>query len=73
MTLPDVELTDRQREVVELVGGRGLSYKRAAYVLRIAPETVRVHAVQIRDRMGVNMSPQRALIHLWHAKHLEAA
>lgn len=66
MNVPDApDLTDRQWEVVELVGGEGLSYKRAANVMGISHRTVRVHASHARDRSGLDMDPLRAVIHLW--------
>lgn len=69
------DLTDRQWEVVELVGGEGLSYKRAALRLGISYATVRFHAVQARDRAGLDTDPFRALILLWlhHNGRPEAA
>ena len=67
-------LTPRKREVVELVGGEGLSYPEAAVRMghyyrggdHISPETVRRYASEIRDEMGVSLTPQRAMWHLYH-------
>lgn len=67
MNIPEApDLTDRQWEVVELVGGKGLSYKRAARALDISYETVRKHAEHIRDRSGLRMDPHHAVLHLWY-------
>ncbi len=68
-----IELTPRQREVVELIGGEGLSYPEAAARLghyreggrTIQPESVRKYANDIRDRMGVDKKPRRALWELY--------
>lgn len=66
MNIPEPpDLTDRQWEVVELVGGEGMSYKKAACAMGVSYATVRVHAAHVRDRSGLDMDPLRALIHLW--------
>ena len=69
-------LTPRQREVVRLVGGWGLSYKRAAAQLphrhvegvTISPRSVAQYAQQIRDAMDSPLRPRDALHALYRER-----
>lgn len=69
----DVDLTERQWEVVRLVGGHGLSYKRVGRRLGISYATVRWHATEARNRAGLDMAPYRAVLHLWYQARAEGA
>lgn len=69
------QLTERQREVVVLIGRHNLSYKGAAQRLQnkhrnekgvaISPRTVRQYATEIRDAMGTGLPPWNALHELY--------
>lgn len=63
LTWPD-ELTEREREIVALVG-QGLSNKDIAYQLSISDSTVRHHLTSIFGKVGVT-SRQKLLIHTHH-------
>lgn len=54
-------LSGRQIQIVELIGRDRLSYKAVARELGISRHTVKAHAVQIRDRLGSELSPRDAL------------
>lgn len=54
----------RHRELIELVGGRLLSYPEAAEVLHLSTRTVEDYATQIRDASGLKMRPRDALIRI---------
>ena len=57
---PDVpfpELTDREREVLELVA-RGLDNADVALRLSVSPKTVRNHVTSIFDKLGLHTRPQ---------------
>jgi DNA-binding NarL/FixJ family response regulator len=64
-TWPDA-LTDREREVIRLVG-EGLSNKDIAYHLSISDSTVRHHLTSIFDKVGVP-NRQKLLIHTHHLR-----
>ncbi len=55
------ELTEREREVIRLVG-QGLSNKDIAYQLSIADSTVRHHLTNIFNKVGVS-NRQKLLVH----------
>ena len=83
-TEPDLVavLTPRQIEVVLLIGGEGLTYKAAAARMenrlikaragrtqpKISHHTVRQYATDVRDIIGSDMSPIRALT-LFYYEH----
>lgn len=46
-------LSDRQREVLDLVCRQGLAQKEVGAALGIAPDTVKCHLTSIYDRLGV--------------------
>ena len=58
------ELTEREREIVALVG-QGLSNKDIAYQLSISDSTVRHHLTSIFGKVGVT-SRQKLLVHTHH-------
>lgn len=59
--------TPRQLEVIDLVGGRGFSYKRVGLRLGISTHTVEEHAIAARDRAGLRrMNPRDALHRIFH-------
>lgn len=60
---PDA-LTEREREVIRLVG-QGLSNKDIAYHLSIADSTVRHHLTSIFDKVGVP-NRQKLMLHTHH-------
>jgi DNA-binding NarL/FixJ family response regulator len=62
-------LTDREREVIVLVG-KGLSNRDIANSLCIAETTVRHHLTSIFDKMGVS-SRQKLLIHAYQSGLVE--
>jgi DNA-binding NarL/FixJ family response regulator len=57
---PDVQLTDREREVLELVRS-GLANKQIARRLSISERTVKAHLTHIFQRLGVTDRTQAAL------------
>ncbi len=57
-------LTDREREIIQLVG-QGLSNKDIAYQLSISDSTVRHHLTSIFDKIGVP-NRQKLLVHTLH-------
>lgn len=63
-------LTDRMWQLVELVGGKGLSYKAAARQMGISVTTAWEYAAEIRARSGLAMSPRDALVHLYY-RHVQ--
>ncbi|MBK9308267.1 MAG: response regulator transcription factor [Nitrospira sp.] len=62
---PDA-LTEREREVIQLVG-QGMSNKDIAYRLSIANSTVRHHLTSIFDKVGVP-NRQKLLLHTHHLR-----
>lgn len=56
-----IRLTPRQQELVELVGGRGLSYARAAREMGLSIRTVEEYAAEIRALARIPASPKAAL------------
>lgn len=56
-----MRLSPRLWEVVELVGGRRLSYKGAAKEMGVSWRTVEEYAAEIRARAGLAMNPRDAL------------
>lgn len=60
--MTEERFTARQLEIIELVGGKGFSYKRVGLRLGISPHTVEDHAEAIRARAGLHrMNPRDAL------------
>ena len=59
--LKDFHLTDRQRQVFELIANRGLSNKQIATVLRISESTVKIHVSAVMKTMCVRNRTQLAL------------
>jgi len=57
----DPRLTDREREVLDLVA-RGLTNKEIAVVLSISENTVRAHLRNILDKLHVHNRTQAALL-----------
>lgn len=60
-----MNLSPRLREVVDLIGGKGLSYKAAAKRMGVSPRTVEEYAAEIRARAGLPMNPRDALFVLY--------
>ncbi len=56
-----VHLSPRQRQIVELVGGEGLSWKAVARRLNISLSTVRVHVARLMERLGSTQRPRHAI------------
>ncbi len=59
------ELTDRERQVLRLVGA-GLANKAIARRLEISEKTVKAHLTSVFHRIGVSDRTQAAL---WAARH----
>lgn len=57
----DIHLTDRQRQVYELIANRGLSNKQIAQVLRISESTVKIHVSAVMRALCVRNRTQLAL------------
>ena len=57
----DIHLTDRQRQVFDLIANRGLSNKQIAQVLRISESTVKIHVSAVMKTMCVRNRTQLAL------------
>ncbi len=55
-------LSTRQREIVELVGRDGLSYKAVARKLDISYSTVKVHVACLSRKLGSTRRPREAII-----------
>jgi DNA-binding NarL/FixJ family response regulator len=66
---PAGELTDREQEVLALVG-RGLPNKQIARVLGIREATVKAHLTSVFQRIGVR---DRTSAALWAQAHLPRA
>lgn len=62
-------LTDREREIIQLVG-QGLSNKDIAYQLSISDSTVRHHLTSIFDKIGVPIDKSSWSTHFTCAPHL---
>ena len=56
-----IRLTERQREILQLICKRGLAYKKIAQVLNISESTVKVHISAILKAYGVRNRTQLAL------------
>ena len=63
-------LSPRQREIVELVGRDGLSYKGVARSLGISVHTVRTHVEGICRRTETDGRPPREHLILLYAREL---
>jgi len=64
---PLEDLTRREREVLNLIG-KGYSYGQTARLLepRISSRTVERYATNIRDKIGTDLPPLRAVIAFYH-------
>lgn len=62
-----MRLSPRQEQIVELVCVHGMSYPEVAEELGIATGTVRVYIDRIRTTNGLDMSPRKALYHVFRA------
>ena len=60
----EIHLTDRQRQVFDLISNRGLSNKQIANVLKISESTVKIHVSAIMKSMCVRNRTQLALTNL---------
>lgn len=60
------EFTLRQRQVIKLVGGEGMTYAACGKVLGISAKTVAVYADQVKLRSGLKVPPRVALSLVWH-------
>jgi DNA-binding NarL/FixJ family response regulator len=67
LSRPDAELTDREREVLQLVR-TGLANKQIARRLGISERTVKAHLTHVFQRLGVTDRTQAAL---WAMEHLD--
>lgn len=63
-----MKLSPRLWELVELVGGKGYSYGRAARAMGLSYRTVQEYAAEVRARAGLPMNPQAAL-HVLYREH----
>jgi DNA-binding NarL/FixJ family response regulator len=57
----DIHLTDRQRQVFDLIANRGLSNKQIAQVLKISESTVKIHVSAVMKNLCVRNRTQLAL------------
>lgn len=57
--------TPRQAQLIELVGGRGLSYVEVARLLGLSVRTVEGYATEIRTLAGLPHAPRTALFMLY--------
>jgi DNA-binding NarL/FixJ family response regulator len=57
----EIHLTDRQRQVFDLIANRGLSNKQIATVLKISESTVKIHVSAVMKNMCVRNRTQLAL------------
>lgn len=55
----------RQRELIEAIGGRGLSYRAAGQELGLSERTVELYAAEIRALAGLPQAPRTALFLLY--------
>lgn len=62
-------LTDREREVVELVGG-GAQYATVGSTLGISKHTVREHVRRIAAKVNGGRSPRETVIALYHRQRV---
>jgi DNA-binding CsgD family transcriptional regulator len=61
-------LTERQRQVVELIAG-GCSNEEIARVLGISPRTVKAHCDVLRQKLGVSRRRQIPIAYLAQTGH----
>lgn len=61
--------TPRQAQLIELVGGRGLSYVEVAAELELSVRTVEAYATEIRTLAGLPQQPRTALFFLYRDLH----
>ena len=54
---PESKLTDRELEVIRLVG-EGWSTEEVASRLHLSPKTVDVHRGRIKEKLGLNTTPE---------------
>ena len=64
-----VHLSPRQRQIVELVGGEGLSWKAVARRLDISESTVRVHLFRLMVKLGSTRRPREAIVEFYWRGH----
>lgn len=64
-TAPITNLTNREREVLNLLG-TGLPNRRIARTLRISERTVKAHVHSIQDKLGVESRLQAALLAIFN-------
>ena len=62
-----MRLSPRLQEVVDLVGGEGLSYDAAARRMGLSVRTVEEYAAEIRTMAGLRCNPRSALFLLYRA------
>jgi DNA-binding CsgD family transcriptional regulator len=55
-------ISDRQMEIVILVGRDGASWARVSRVLECHPSTVRSHVKRIKDRLEIHRKPREAMV-----------
>ncbi len=60
-----VELSPRMEEIVELVGGRGKSYRETSEELGISEHTVRTYVEEIARRLDSELKPRDAMVRYW--------
>lgn len=58
-------LSPRQREIVELVGRDGLTYREVGEALGITRKTVEAHISVIVRKADLRMRQREVLCHLW--------
>ena len=69
MSIQDsVELSPRMEEILELVGGRGMTYGEAADELGISEHTVRSYVEEIARRIGSELKPRDAMVRYWFVR-----
>jgi len=57
-------MNDRERQIVDMVGGEGWSYADTAAVLGVEPATVRAYAKRLADRLRLPGTPRDGLVRL---------
>lgn len=61
-----VELTEREREVAELVG-RNMTYPEIGDALDISPRTVEAHVTNIARKLGNNLPTPKSTVYVYQA------
>ena len=68
-----MRLSERQTQIVKLVGRDGLEWETVCQTLKLAPSTVRAHVDRILVRTGNRRKPREAMTEIYwrHVAHTD--